>query len=67
MADKVKVIDEELIQKNLEAGRNRPRGEILDILTKAKKAKGLEPEEAAALLQVEDPDLVRKIFQSARR
>jgi 2-iminoacetate synthase len=66
MAEKVKVIDEELIQKNLEAGRNRLRGEILDILTKAKKAKGLEPEEAAALLQVEDPDLVREIFQSAR-
>ncbi|MGA2957030.1 MAG: [FeFe] hydrogenase H-cluster radical SAM maturase HydG [Thermodesulfobacteriota bacterium] len=66
MAERVKVIDEELIHKNLETGRNEPREKNLDILTKAKKAKGLEPEEAAALLQVEDLDLLREIFQAAQ-
>lgn len=66
MAERVKVIDEELIHKNLESGRNEPREKNLDILTKAKKAKGLEPEEAAALLQVEDPDLLREIFHAAQ-
>ncbi len=66
MSEKAKVINEELIEKNLEAGRNKPRGQILDILAKAQKAKGLEPEEAATLLGVEDPDLIREIFQTAR-
>jgi 2-iminoacetate synthase len=66
VAAKRKVIDEELIQQDLDAGRSRPRGEILEILAKARKAQGLEPREAAALLQVEDPEIFRTIFQSAR-
>ena len=66
MTEKGKVIDEELIEKNLQEGRNKSREEILDILAKAKKAEGLEPEEAAALLLVEDPELLRETFQTAR-
>ena len=61
-----KVIDETLIQRQLEESRGRSEEEILDILMKAKEAKGLEPGEAAALLQVEEPLLLRKVFQAAR-
>lgn len=66
MAEAAKVIDEGRIQRNLEAGRGKSREEILACLKKAGEAKGLEPEEAAALLQVEDPDLRGEIFQAAR-
>jgi 2-iminoacetate synthase len=66
MAENEKVIDEALIHRLLEEGRNKPKEEILDILARAKKARGLEPAEAAALLQVEDPYLLREIFQTAR-
>jgi len=67
MAEGVKVIDEGRIQRNLEAGRGKSREEVLACLEKAGEAKGLEPEEAAALLQVEDADLRGEILQTARR
>ena len=66
MAEKVRVIDEERISMNLEGGRGKSREEVLGILEKAKEAKGLEPEEAAVLLQTEDPGLLREIYQTAR-
>ncbi len=66
MAEKIKVIDEELIYRNLEEGRGKPREVVLGILEKAKEAKGLEPEEAAVLLQTEDPELLGEIYQAAR-
>jgi 2-iminoacetate synthase len=67
MAEGAKVIDEGRIRRNLEAGRGKSREEVLACLKKAGEAKGLEPEEAAALLQVEDPDLLGEVFQAARR
>jgi len=66
MAETGKVIDEGRIQRNLEAGRGKSREEVLACLKKAGEAQGLEPEEAAALLQVEDPDLRGEVFQAAR-
>ena len=66
MPEKVRVIDEERIYRNLEGGRGKSREEVLAILGKAKEAKGLEPEEAAVLLQTEDPDLLGEIYQTAR-
>jgi len=66
MAEKMNVIDERLIQEELQAGREKPREEILAILAKAGEGKGIEPQEAAALLQVEDPDLLVEIFHAAR-
>jgi 2-iminoacetate synthase len=66
MAETRKVIDEGRIQRNLEAGRGKSREEVLACLKKAGEAQGLEPEEAAALLQVEDPDLRGEVFQAAR-
>ena len=66
MAEKGKIIDEERIQRNLEAEKGKSREEVLEILAKAKEAKGLEQEEAAALLQMEDPDLMGEVFEAAR-
>jgi 2-iminoacetate synthase len=66
MPEKIRVIDEERICRNLEGGRGKSREEVLAILEKAKEAKGLEPEEAAVLLQTEDPALLGEIYQTAR-
>ena len=66
MGKAAEVIDEGRIQRDLEAGRSKSREEVLACLKKAGEAKGLEPEEAAALLQVEDPDLRGEVFRAAR-
>ena len=49
MDEKIRVIDEGLIERQLEAGKKNSKEKILDILAKARGAKGLEPVEAAAL------------------
>ena len=67
MAEKIRIIDEELIQRQLESGGGKSREEILEIVAKAVEAGGIEAEEAAALLQTESPDLVEEIFRAARR
>ena len=66
MGEKIRVIDEGLIERQLEAGKKNSKGRILDILAKARGAKGLEAAEAAALLQVNDRDLMEEIFREAR-
>jgi 2-iminoacetate synthase len=66
MVSKLKVINEEIIHKQLDDGQGKSKEEILAIVAKAREAKGIEPGEAAALLQVEDPGLIEKIFQAAR-
>ncbi len=66
MTAKAKVIEEEKIQENLEAGKGKSREEIQAILAKAREARGLGPEEAAALLQADDPDVLKDVFQAAR-
>ena len=66
MAETIRVIDEERIHRDLEAGRGKSREEVRAILDKAIEAKGLAPEEAAVLLQTEDADLLGNIFQRAR-
>jgi len=67
MSEKIKVIDEELIHTQLEAGWSKSKEEVLAVVAKAKEGRGIEPEEAAALLQTEDPELIEEIFQEARR
>jgi len=67
MAEKIKIIDEERIQRQLETEGRKSREEILEVVAKAEEARGIEPEEAAALLQTEDPELIEEIFQAARR
>jgi 2-iminoacetate synthase len=66
MYEKMRVIDEAWIDRELEAGKKKSKGKILDILAKAKEAKGIEPAEAAALLQVNSRDLLKEVFQAAR-
>ncbi len=66
MSEKIKVIDEELIHTQLEAGWSKSKEEVLAVVAKAKEGRGIEPEEAAALLQTEDPELIEEIFQEAR-
>jgi len=66
MTEREKIIEEEKIQKNLEAGAGKSREEVQAILAKAMEARGLEPEEAAALLQVDHPDILKDVFQAAR-
>jgi len=66
MGEKIRVIDEGLIERQLEAGKKNSKGKILDILAKARGAKGLEPAEASSLLQVNDRDLMEEIFREAR-
>ncbi len=66
MGEKIRVIDEGLIERHLEAGKKNSKGKILDILAKARGAKGLEPAEASSLLQVNDRDLMEEIFREAR-
>jgi 2-iminoacetate synthase len=67
MSEKIKIIDEDLIQRQLESGEGKSREEVLEVVAKAEEARGIEPEEAAALLQTENPDLIEPIFQAARR
>ena len=67
MSEKIKVIDEELIHRQLEAGGGKSKEEALEVVARAKEARGIEPEEAAALLQTENPDLIEEILQAARR
>jgi 2-iminoacetate synthase len=66
MYEGTRFIDEERIQRQLESGRGKPKEEVLAILAKAGEARGIEPEEAAALLQAEDSDVVEEIFRAAR-
>ena len=46
MSEKIKIIDEELIHGQLEAGRGRSMEKVLEVVAKAKEARGIEPEEA---------------------
>ncbi|MGB4164095.1 MAG: [FeFe] hydrogenase H-cluster radical SAM maturase HydG, partial [Bacillota bacterium] len=49
----------------LEDSQRLSSGQIESILNKARQARGLEPEEAAALIQVSDPGLVSQILDAA--
>lgn len=58
-------IDEPLIERLLAETSTLPRAEIEAIIDKAAEAKGLTPREAAALIQLEDQDLLDKVFATA--
>lgn len=59
-------IDEERIWRDLKEGKVIGRSGVRDIIQKAKEAKGLDPREVAALLCVDDPELLDEIFVAAR-
>ncbi|HHV78833.1 MAG TPA: [FeFe] hydrogenase H-cluster radical SAM maturase HydG [Firmicutes bacterium] len=58
-------IDDEAIFSALEDSRAVSPTGIRDIIAKARECKGLEPNEVAALLHVDDPDLLSEIFEAA--
>jgi len=43
------------------------RVQVQEILEKSLKLKGLTPDEVAVLMQIESPDLVEELFETAKR
>ena len=58
-------IDENLINQMLEETASMPKDELEAIIEKARAAKGLTPRETAALIQLEDEELLEKMFTAA--
>jgi len=65
-SDRADFIDESTIMTLLEAGQRKKESEIERIIEKGRDAKGLEPEEVAALLQNTSPELESRMFKAAR-
>ncbi len=60
-------IDDELIDRQLERNARPDPGRVRDIIAKAFAIESLDPEDAAALLNVQDPELWEEIFDAAAR
>lgn len=58
-------INHEYIYKLLENGKKSTKQDIIQILEKARKKQGVSHEDVAALIQVEDKELLKKIFEVA--
>ncbi|MDD4238579.1 MAG: radical SAM protein, partial [Desulfotomaculaceae bacterium] len=58
-------INEPLVNQLLEETASIPNSEVEAIIEKAKAAKGLTPREVAALIQLEDEELLKKMFTAA--
>ena len=61
------IINEDKIKGVLDKTRNSSDKEALAVLAKAREKKGLTTEEAGVLLNLEDPGLKGKLFESASR
>ena len=59
------IIDDRYIKNLLEGSKNPSREKVEDILSKAKRQKGLDPEDISILLQVEEEELLEEIFAIA--
>ena len=59
-------IDEQKISAALDANQNPSRQDCLALIEKARSLRGLRVEEAAALLQSSDADVMRELFAAAR-
>jgi len=64
--DTTKIINEKEIMELLEKGKKYSKNEILNIIEKSRDCFGITFEEAAALLQIEDDELLEKMFDAAR-
>ena len=60
-------IDEKAIEAILEQTRKTPIEELMDIIGKAERAEGLTPEEAAKLLNSEEPEVLQRMYQAAHK
>ncbi len=63
---KADFIDEKLIGRLLEEGKGKSEAEIDAVIEKGRKAKGLNLDEVAALLQNTSPELEKKLYKAAR-
>jgi 2-iminoacetate synthase len=59
-------INESAINDMLESAKNKPAEYIESLIERASHAKGLGPEEVAALLQNTSPEMEEKLFKAAR-
>jgi 2-iminoacetate synthase len=59
-------IDEGQIERLIAEAAKAPSSQALDIIQKAKEAKGLTPAETAVLLQSNDPVVIETLFRVAR-
>jgi 2-iminoacetate synthase len=59
-------IEDRKIREALEEGKRYSPAAVRDVLAKARKLRGLETRELAALLWVDDPDLIEEIYAVAR-
>lgn len=59
-------IDEGRIEELLSKGAGYPRERIFRILEKAEEAKGLNPEEVAALIQADDDEVLEVLYETAQ-
>jgi 2-iminoacetate synthase len=62
----VDFINEDRILSTLEASKNAGKGEIGEIIKKARDCKGLEIEEVAKLLYIEEKELMNDLFEAAK-
>lgn len=62
----ISMINEELIFDNLSKTRKNDKQRILDILTQARELKGISHEQAAALLNLTDKDLIEELYKTAK-
>lgn len=60
------MINESLIFDNLTKTKSADRQEILDILTQARELKGISFTQAAALLNLQDKELLEELFNTAK-
>lgn len=60
-------IDEARIEETLGAARRPEPGRVREILAKARQMEGLEADEVAGLMEVQDGALLEALFASARR
>src|SRR5208282_5979492 len=59
-------IDEAQIEQTLEATRRSDSGAVRDVLAKARQMEGLNADDVAVLMGVEDPALQEEMFDAAR-
>ena len=60
-------IDDMKIEETLARALHHERSQVLEVIAKAMKLKGLTPEETALLLQTEDEELIDMIWATARQ
>ncbi len=59
-------IDETIIHETIQQQANPSPMRVRSVLTKAAKMQGLEPDEAATLMAVENPELLDELFRTAQ-